>query len=166
MPTTQGAQEQSERKKPRVLIIIILIVVAISLVFIGYNIGKNVTSDSSCNTSITDDNEFETNEEADEEQVAEAMDTNYYGDEVDPAELALAREWNELAATGMFDEYNYSKYRREMTSFGLIGARWHVGHIQPNERGSDRSNGPEDMGWNLFAQNSRENIRLSDNVAT
>ena len=53
-----------------------------------------------------------------------------------------------------------------MTSFGLIGARWHVGHIQPNERGSDRSNGPEDMGWNLFAQNSRENIRLSDNVAT
>ena len=79
------------------------------------------------------------------------MDTNFFGKEIDATELALAREWNEIASTGKFDEYNYAKYRREMNKYGLHGKHWHVGHIQPNEKGSGRDTGPEDMGWNLFA---------------
>ena len=38
-----------------------------------------------------------------------------------------------------------------MNEFGLAGKRWHVGHIAPNEKGTGRDNGPEDMGWNLMA---------------
>jgi hypothetical protein len=45
--------------------------------------------------------------------------------------------------------------RRLLDAAGLPGARWHVGHAEPNAPGSARSGrgaGPEDLGWNLLAQ--------------
>ena len=76
---------------------------------------------------------------------------NWHGKVIDSKEYALAIEWNEKAATGAFDKYNYRKYRKEMTAFGLPGKNWHVGHIAPNEKGTGRDKGPEDLGWNLMA---------------
>ena len=94
------------------------------------------------------------------------LDENYFGKQIDPAEAALAREWNGIASTGEWDNWNYSKYRREMTAYGLSGYRWHVGHIYPNESGTDRTNDPEDMGWNLMALEASDNRKISDSVVT
>ena len=49
-----------------------------------------------------------------------------------------------------------------MNEFGLAGKRWHVGHIAPNEKGTGRDNGPEDMGWNLMALDAYDNMKVKD----
>ena len=94
----------------------------------------------------------------------QTIELNYNGRVIDTSEARLAREWNERASTGEFDGYNYRKYRREMTKFGLPGSNWHVGHIYPNEKGTGRTNGDEDLGWNLMALDRYDNIRLGDDV--
>ena len=53
-----------------------------------------------------------------------------------------------------------------MSAFGLPGSRWHVGHIAPNEKGSGRDKGPEDLGWNLMALDRYDNIKISDDAVT
>ena len=87
---------------------------------------------------------------------------NWHGREIDAKQAALAREWNEKAATGFYDELTYRKYRKQMNEFGLPGSDWHVGHIAPNEPGSGRGGGPEDLSWNLMALDRYDNIRISD----
>ena len=91
---------------------------------------------------------------------------NWHGNVIDGKEAALARQWNEKAATGAFDMWKYKKYRKEMTAFGLPGKNWNVGHIIPNEPGSKRDNGPEDHGWNLMALDAEDNRLISNNVVT
>ena len=53
-----------------------------------------------------------------------------------------------------------------MTEFGLPGKRWHVGHIAPNEPGTKRDYGPEDLGWNLMALDAQDNMKISDGEVT
>ena len=50
-----------------------------------------------------------------------------------------------------------------MTAFGLSGRNWHVGHIIPNEKGTGRDKGKEDLGWNLMALDAQDNRKLKDN---
>ena len=92
----------------------------------------------------------------------QTITTNFNGRVIDTSEAKLAREWNERASTGEFDDYNYRKYRSEMTKFGLPGSNWHVGHIYPNEAGSGRDKGDEDLGWNLKALDRYDNIKLGN----
>ena len=66
-------------------------------------------------------------------------------------ELELAREFNAEMNTGKRDTFNYRKIRKMMNEEGLIGMRWHVGHVEPNEPGSERDHGAEDLGQNLMA---------------
>jgi len=49
------------------------------------------------------------------------------------------------------------------------GKDWHVGHIEPNVKGTPRMGpgaGPEDMGSNLFAQPAQDNRKLGHRKAT
>ena len=87
---------------------------------------------------------------------------NFNGKIINAAEAKLAREWNQRASTGEYDKLNYRQYRKQMSKFGLPGKNWHVGHIVPNEKGTGRDIGPEDLGWNLMALDAQDNRRLKD----
>jgi len=94
---------------------------------------------------------------------------SFLGQPLPPHEAQKAYAFNQHAATGEFDKLGYDQYRKQMTDAGLPGKRWHVGHIEPNVKGTPRSGrgaGAEDVGSNLFAQPSYDNRRLSHNTVS
>lgn len=77
-------------------------------------------------------------------------------------ECEIAWDLNQRFASGEFDDWKYDKVRRMMNNKGLIGDRWHVGHIKPHVKGCakfGKNIGKEDFGWNLFAQPASDNSR-------
>merc|ERR1712070_247471 len=88
--------------------------------------------------------------------------TDFRKNVVDCQELANARKFNMMMNEGNHEKTPYRKIRKLMTASGLVGKRWNVGHIEPNEPKSKRDKGPEDLGQNLMAQSARDNRTLGN----
>ena len=91
-----------------------------------------------------------------------ALCTDFRNQEADCTELAEARQFNKMMNEQNHEKTKYSKIRKMMTKAGLVGKRWNVGHIEPNQPKSKRDHGPEDLGQNLMAQSARDNRTLGN----
>jgi len=94
-------------------------------------------------------------------QIARANDCeDFRGSSVPCDELQKARTFNRRFIPGYLLAKPYKRVREEMNRAGLTHTalgNWEVGHACPNEKGTGRNNGPEDLGQNLFAQTRRDN---------
>ena len=76
-------------------------------------------------------------------------------------ELEAARQFNRRLNEGTTATLSrgYRWVRNEMNREGLVGRRWHVGHMCPNNGGArtGRGAGPDDTARNLMAQTAKDN---------
>lgn len=87
---------------------------------------------------------------------------NFNGDALPCAELNRARRFNSDEMRRLRSS-SYKTIRKAMTESGLFGrgatAWWDVGHACPDPNKKSFSDA-EDFGWNLFAQEHADNVRL------
>ena len=82
---------------------------------------------------------------------------SYRGSILSCQDLKLAQRFNQEVMPGMLDA-SYREIRAAMTSYGLPGHNWHVGHACPDT--NKHKQGHEDTGQNLFAQHALDNMQL------
>jgi hypothetical protein len=75
------------------------------------------------------------------------------------AQEGLQRSFNEHASSGALDGLSYDAFKREMRKRGVGGEFFDVGHLQPDPSKKTKRD-REDRGWNLFAQEWKENKKL------
>ena len=86
----------------------------------------------------------------------------YRGNSISQSQLNQIRSFNRNIYNYVSPDANYKQVRKAMNNYGLLGSQVHVGHIIPNQKGTSRYNGPEDLARNLMAQPASDNIRLGN----
>ena len=98
--------------------------------------------------------------------IAFAMCVDFRKNAIPCDELENARAFNRRLNEGLTAPLSrtYEWVRTAMTQEGLIGSRWHVGHMCPNGGGprTGRGAGPGDQARNLLAQTAKDNAGLGD----
>ena len=90
--------------------------------------------------------------------------TDFYGKPLPCSALDRARLFNMFAMPSLKHK-SYREVRRRMSSAGLEGTYWHVGHAVPDPDKTTFGDS-EGFGWILFCQGASDNRRLGHRLVT